>query len=203
MDTNNNFELEQMRAQLGILKQKLEKQDIVNERLLRRSMKNKMSWINKYLVIIIFAIPFVAFAMLPMVMQMGISWWWYGFTLLMMTCSVVADWYVNYLRDDVFMQGNLLETAERLTRMKRLRLRQTIIGMIVVVGWLAWLFVELYLKMQAAAPGSVEHGMGLGYMWGVAFGAVIGTIVGLKLFFKMQRTNDEIINDIEELTNKE
>ena len=26
MDTNNNFELEQMRAQLGILKQKLEKQ---------------------------------------------------------------------------------------------------------------------------------------------------------------------------------
>ena len=40
MDTNNNFELEQMRAQLGILKQKLEKQDIVNERLLRRSMKN-------------------------------------------------------------------------------------------------------------------------------------------------------------------
>ena len=203
MDTNNNFELEQMRAQLGILKQKLEKQDIVNERLLRRSMKHKMSWINKYLVIIIFAIPFVAFAMLPMVMQMGISWWWYGFTLLMMTCSVVAVWYVNYLRDDVFMQGNLLETAERLTRMKRLRLRQTIIGMIVVVGWLAWLFVELYLKMQAAAPDSVEHGMGIGYMWGVAFGAVIGTIVGLKLFFKMQRTNDEIINDIEELTNKE
>jgi hypothetical protein len=45
-----------MRAQLGILKQKLEKQDIVNERLMRKSLKSKMSWINKYLVIVIFAI---------------------------------------------------------------------------------------------------------------------------------------------------
>ena len=85
MDTNNHLELEQMRAQLGILKQKLEKQDIVNERLMRKSMKSKMSWINKYLVIVIFAIPFVAFAMLPMVHEMNISWWWYGFTLVMMT----------------------------------------------------------------------------------------------------------------------
>ena len=144
MDTNNHLELEQMRAQLGILKQKLEKQDIVNERLMRKSMKSKMSWINKYLVIVIFAIPFVAFAMLPMVHEMNISWWWYGFTLVMMTGSIIADWYINYMRDDVFLRGNLVETAERLSRMKRLR-----------------------------------------------------------LFFKMQRTNDEIINDIEELTNKQ
>ena len=106
MDTNNHLELEQMRAQLGILKQKLEKQDIVNERLMRKSMKSKMSWINKYLVIVIFAIPFVAFAMLPMVHEMNISWWWYGFTLVMMTGSIIADWYINYMRDDVFLRGN-------------------------------------------------------------------------------------------------
>ena len=203
MDTNNNFELEQMRAQLGILKQKLEKQDIVNERLMRRSMKSKMSWINKYLIIAIFVIPFVAFAMLPMVFQMGISWWWYGFTLVMTIGSVIADWYINYLRDDVFMQDNLIETAGRLTRMKRLRLRQTIIGLGIVVVWLAWLFYELYTKTHAAGDGTVEHGMGIGYMYGVGIGAVLGGILGLKIFFKMQRTNDEIINDIEELTNKE
>lgn len=203
MDTNNNFELEQMRAQLGILKQKLEKQDIVNERLMRRSMKSKMSWINKYLIIAIFAIPFVAFSMLPMVFQMGISWWWYGFTLVIITGSVIADWYVNYLRDDVFMKGNLVETAERLTRMKSLRLRQTLIGLGVVVVWLAWLFYELYTKTHAAGNDTVEHVMGLGYMYGGGIGAVVGLIIGLRLFFKMQRTNDEIINDIEELTNKE
>ena len=198
MDTNNNFELEQMRAQLGILKQKLEKQDIVNERLMRRSMKSKMSWINKYLIFAIFVIPFVAFAMLPMVFEMNISWWWYGFTLVMLTGSVIADWFINYLRDDVFMKGNLVETAERLTRMKSLRLRQTIIGLGVVVVWLAWLFYELYMKTSAAASGTMEHGMGTSYMYGVGIGAVLGVIIGLRLFFKMQRTNDEIINDIEE-----
>ena len=203
MDTNNHLELEQMRAQLGILKQKLEKQDIVNERLMRKSMKSKMSWINKYLVIVIFAIPFVAFAMLPMVHEMNISWWWYGFTLVMMTGSIIADWYINYMRDDVFLRGNLVETAERLSRMKRLRLRQTIIGLCLIVIWLAWLFFELYTNTSAADPDSVQHVMGIGYMYGSGIGAVLGLIIGLRLCFKLQRTNDEIINDIEELTNKQ
>ena len=40
-------ELQEMKEQLAILTQKLEKETIVNERLLRQSMKNKASSIRK------------------------------------------------------------------------------------------------------------------------------------------------------------
>ena len=42
-----SHELEEMRAQLGMLKDKLEKQTIINETHIRNSMKSKMSDINK------------------------------------------------------------------------------------------------------------------------------------------------------------
>lgn len=42
METQNN-ELDLMRQQMTILKSKLDNEQIVNERLMRESMKNKMS----------------------------------------------------------------------------------------------------------------------------------------------------------------
>ena len=42
-----SHELEQMRAQIGILKQKLEQQTIVNEMHIRNSMKSKISDLNR------------------------------------------------------------------------------------------------------------------------------------------------------------
>ena len=42
-----SHELEEMRAQLGTLKEKLEKQTIINESHIRNSMKSKMSDINR------------------------------------------------------------------------------------------------------------------------------------------------------------
>ena len=46
MDKNfdNTQEWEEMRLSLNALKNKLDKQEIVNDRLLRESMKSKMTW---------------------------------------------------------------------------------------------------------------------------------------------------------------
>ena len=51
-----DFELDEMRQQMAILKNKLDDQTIVNDRLIRRAVKNSVSTINKrYLVISIIA----------------------------------------------------------------------------------------------------------------------------------------------------
>ena len=51
MNMENNtllsHELEEMRSQISLLKEKLDKQTIVNEEHIRRSMKTKMSDINR------------------------------------------------------------------------------------------------------------------------------------------------------------
>ena len=44
-NNDNNNELDVMRQQLEILKQKLNEQTIVNDRLIRKAMSSKMSWI--------------------------------------------------------------------------------------------------------------------------------------------------------------
>ena len=47
METKNN-ELEEMRQQLGILKEKIDGQKLISDKLIRQSMLNKMSFMKKY-----------------------------------------------------------------------------------------------------------------------------------------------------------
>ena len=47
MEIKNN-ELEEMRQQLGILKEKIDGQKLINDKLIRQSMLNKMSFMKKY-----------------------------------------------------------------------------------------------------------------------------------------------------------
>jgi len=199
-ETNfDNSQLDDMRRQMSVLQKKLEQQEIVNDKLVRRSMKAKMSWIKKYLVIVIFAIPFVAFAMLPMVYSTGVSWWCYGFTIVMMIAEVCADWYVNYVPSDFFQKDNLVETARKLTDMKQLRKWCTIINMVVFVLWLLWLVAELWLSYSNAADNSHAKVMAVSTLSGVVIGTLIGVPIGLHIYFRMQRTTDEIIDQIEDL----
>mgnify|MGYP003501895248 CR=1 FL=1 len=48
-----SHELEEMRSQISILKEKLEKQNIVNEQHIRNSMKSKASDINRIVTVTI------------------------------------------------------------------------------------------------------------------------------------------------------
>ena len=50
METNNNNinELEQLREQMSIFKDKLNKQQIINDQLVRNTMKSKLSWIKSF-----------------------------------------------------------------------------------------------------------------------------------------------------------
>ena len=77
METNNintNNELEQMRAQLEIMKQKLSRQEIINDSLISRTMSSRMSWIKKYIWFETFVLlPFIAiiYALFTFVFHIG------------------------------------------------------------------------------------------------------------------------------------
>ena len=51
MNNIDSIELQEMKEQLAILTQKLEKETIVNERLIRQSMKDKASTIRRKAII--------------------------------------------------------------------------------------------------------------------------------------------------------
>ena len=61
MENNNqNTELELMRSQMEDFKAQLDKQKIVNEKLIIKSMKSSMSWIKKFIYIKIYTLPLIA-----------------------------------------------------------------------------------------------------------------------------------------------
>ncbi len=196
---NNDQQLEQMRQQMTELKQQLDRQEIVNEQLLRQSMTSKMSWIKRYVWLEIAFIPIVLLILAPIHAMLGLSWWLYGFLAVMLVVDVAADWRINRVDRNQLLTGNLVEASRRLRAMKRQRAWAFVLGIIGVVIWIAWFLFELKLA-QGIQANDFLNGFAQGGLVGGIIGAVIGLIAAIIIFNKMQRTNDEVLAQIDQLT---
>ena len=201
MENNNqNTELELMRSQMEDFKAQLDKQKIVNEKLIIRSMKKSMSWIKKYIYFEFCLIPVIAIMWLGIKEFAHLSWFNYLFVMAIVVVDVIADYRINVsaLGDEDYSRNNLLTTISKLTRMKRQRSMQMILFMPAFVVWLLWSGVEAWTALPAEAPNFVRGAIYGGLVGGV-IGGVVGLVVAFRIFFKMQRTNDEVISQINEL----
>ena len=202
MDTyNNNInELEQLREQMSIFKDKLNKQQIINDQLVRNTMKSKLSWIKSFVWGEIIIIPIMLLGMAVFHAGTGLSWWLYGFLAIGLIADATGDFIINRIPKGQLLSGDLVETSKRLVKMKKQRTSWFIIGLIFVTIWLAWFIVELVLKTD---PGCAlpDHNLVIAIMAiAVAVGGVIGGIVSWFIFRKMQRTNNDIIDQLKQIT---
>lgn len=194
MEKYNN-DLEMMRKQMAILKNKLDKQTIVTDKLLHQAMKQKMAWINKYLWFsALILLPFICVAWLQIKEWLGFSWFSYALVVGLSAISIFGDFAINKMNPEDWENGNLVQTAQKLLRMKRIRKIQVSINLPLLV--LIFLFVGYETYMADLLPAHDLMIFGIAVM----IGLVIGGAVGLSILSKMQRTNDEIIAQIEELT---
>ena len=187
-------DLEQMKEQLALLRAKLDSQQIVNDRLLRQSMRQRMSWVKRYTIVSVFLLlPFVYIAYAGMTVQYGLPWGLYAYTCFMCTTCVLYDAYINnfFLSTHDFLNATLLELGRKLLRQKRLRFIGTAGGMTMLVPWFIWLCYAYHTRMPAGARMPMLIGAGVGL--------VIGIAIGLTILMRMQRTNDELIKEIEDV----
>lgn len=193
---NQNKELEQMRQQLSLLNKKLSDQQIVNDRLMREAMKNKMSWIKKWIWGETVALPFIVLVYLGFKLWLGLSWGPFVMVALALVVAVVVDHRVNMIGDEEFLSADLKQTALSLARMKRLRMRYEVAAIPLMAVWLLWFIYDIYV--HTPADGAM-HDAFIGGMVGCLIGAVAGGVAGFSVYRKMQLTNDEIIRQIEAL----
>ena len=71
-----------MRQQLGILKSKLDNQTLINDKLIRQSMLNKMSFMKKYTWVSFLALLFIYYVYNDIRITFNLSWWFYGATVI-------------------------------------------------------------------------------------------------------------------------
>ncbi len=199
METQDNFnELDEMRQQLEALKSKVDSQGRLNEDLIRTSIQGKMRSIHRTL----FKVALVSVLAVPLWIwirfDLHLSWPVVIMALVIMVGSVVGDIIIN--RMDVHHMGDdMLETANRLTVMKRRRSIAQRVGLTVCLIWLIWLGYELY-SMNSADLGPKFAWFMIGSMF---IGAVIGGAIGMCIYHKMQRANDEMIDQIHKFVDEQ
>lgn len=190
-----SHELEEMRAQLGMLKDKLEKQTIINETHIRNSMKSKMSDINKT----------VTGTIIAGVFALCYSTWffyWQDFSLafviatfvMLAVCLGITIAQRVILGKMDFSQGNLVETAEKLSKIKKHYQDWYKIAIPMIIVWFGWMMYEMI------SIHSLESPMAIGFCCGAIIGGILGGIIGMRINRKVARKATEILDQIAELT---
>jgi len=191
---NNDFDFENMRQQMTTLKNKLNHQEIVNDRLVRRSMKNEVNTIaRRYYVIMAIGLLMVPYGYWCFVKLSGLSFFFWIVTSIFMLVCVGATYYtLSKINDPNLMNHNLVEARRKVASAKKFEANWLFFGIPAVVLWLGWFLYETY----QLHGGAFSNGL----FWGGCIGGIIGAICGLSLNFRTQRQYQDIIDQIEDLT---
>lgn len=202
METANNnlneFELDDLRQQVAAIKEKVDQQGHLNEELVKEAIQGKMKGVHHTL----YKLSFVALLCIPCYIVMkytyNFSWLFTIVTILMLIGFVIADYFINRL-DVSHMGDDLVATARKLSQMKKNRSLSQKVGIAVTIPWLAWFCYESFVHRTLSY--SVEDTWG--YIITCFVCGIIGCLVGIRIYRKMQRANDEMIDQINELMSEQ
>ena len=187
----NNSELETMRAQIALLKEKLDKETIVSEKLLRDTMRHKARNINANAWISVAASIFVIIWALAYIPKEGFSWWFAGATVLMM---LVCDFFTWKYHKDVnakTMSGDLLTVAKVMKQLRDNYKKWLKYSIAMISVWFLWLSIEFCIQLN-------DWRLAVVMIIALLIGLAIGGFIGLKMHNAVIRNAEEIINQIEE-----
>ena len=190
--------LEEMRRQMTIMQKKLHNETIVNDRLLRESMKHNYASINRYLVlesaifmpIIVLAFPFIA-------LVFHLSWGPVIAIILLCLAGVIFDYKVSHIKEETFMTDDLIPTALRLQRAKRLSALQMLVSLPLILLWFVWFIIDFFLSINYDSEDLTSAAWG--GLTGGCIGLVCGLIFAIQLYHKQQKTRQQVIDQINDL----
>lgn len=177
------------------LKRNLDKEQIVNDRLLRTVMRQKASWLNKFVIVEFCLIPMLYLLFAGICAFFHISQWFAITFLIMSVIDVVADLRTFSISPKIFSTCTMLEVRKQLIRQKKERLIHVCIALPIAIVWVILLLNSI---ANASDPMATDHALNFAGVTGGIIGGIVGAIVVIIIYRKAQRTNDFIINDIDD-----
>ena len=206
MEENNTMmELDQMREQMQVLRNKLDTQEIVNEKLVKNSVKSKMSWIKKLVYFEFLLIPFTALMGYVLKEMFNLSWFTYAFIVVLCVIDAVCDYRINVAALDLekVEKHNLSDTLQKLVAMKKMRAKSFFIMMLLSIPLFIWASIEMWQNIGTITffddvPANIVRAEAYAGLVGGIIGFFVGIYISIRIYRKMQTTNDEIIAQLEE-----
>ena len=189
METTDNTFLE-MQRQMQQLREKLESQKIVSERILRRSCGRTIDRLR-----IKSNAPLLAgiagLALIPILHHMGFSLLFLIVTGLFMIVGIVATLITKQFIPN--LNKDLVTATTELTKFRKINADWYKYGVPFLLVWLGILIWDVVKNIQFEGPE----------LYGFICGAVIGLVIGLALGLKNRRdilnASDDLLAQIEEL----
>lgn len=193
--TNDFNELGEMRRQIALLKEKLDNESIVNDKLMRSVMKTKVGKVDSYLLKLLFITPLaMALMYLDFAIMFPISTACLVATeIMLLGCGIFIYLNKRLLASADLASGNLVEECKKLVRFKKREIRYLYVSIPLVLAWMAWLSYELLHY----GNDPTER---LALVYGCVFGGIVGFCIGIYKFRSMMRNINEVVRQIEEIS---
>lgn len=187
-----SHELEEMHSQINLLKEKLDKQTIINDKHIRHSMRVKATDMGR---IIRRTMLGGIFAVLYCPMFFIYNDFSPAFiivtTVMLAVCFALTVYQYMYLKRVDFSQGNMVEIAKTVGRLRKHYARWTkICAPLIIIPWIGWFMYETLINTGSE---------GMFLCIGAAVGAFIGGLIGYSVNRKVISKADEILSQVEEL----
>lgn len=192
-------ELNEMREQLATLKKQLDTQEIINDRLIKEVMTRKITSLNRsslWVSIMCFISIPVCFATF---FNLGMSKIFCFGTSSIFVFGLVGQFLAHHrLRVHDVMNGDLVSTYKAVSRLRKIYKRWHYVSIPIVAVWFLWMMYEIYTNVVNEDLTAM-----LAMSFSSALGGVIGGIIGLRIHKKALRTADDLLQQIEELQQKD
>ncbi len=187
----NNIELQEMREQLASFKQQLAGQKIINDKLMRKAMAEKVGRItrlrNSYLIIciagLLFAVPMFYFRGFPLYFIL------YVLFLFIFDGLMTYSYHVKVNKSDL-MNGDMKNVVTELKTLRKKYQQWYWIGVPEIIIFLVLFYYSL-IHLDVAIEFIRAS------LIGSSIGIVIGGIIGISMNNKVIGLCDEIISDLE------
>ena len=190
MERHELYELEQMREQLNLLNEKLDKQRIFNNKVLIDSTNKSISKLNGsgkfYIFCGVFALLYSPFVF----SNLGFSPEFVWGTVAMLAVCLGYTIYLHYgLRSIDMTHQNIVELSQKVLRLRKGYANWLYVGFSMIAVWFYFLYQEVVVIIDNPQ----------GFLVAVVVGGLIGGIIGLIRHFKVVRDADELLEQIRDL----
>ena len=189
-------ELLEMKEQMALLKQKLEKETIVHEQLMRKVMKVKADSLRTKAILE----SILALTVIPVFTWVMHSLFHFSIALclffgIVVACAQIYSYYIHHhFRPKDFINNSVIEAKKETLQLKTYYANWLkYISIPFDITFLTWFIYEAIQLSQANSTSTI--------IFSISFVVIFITVFILAMgqYFKIQRTADEIIGHIEEL----